>query len=525
MHKRPYPIALQNSSSSSDVISQPPPSRQKRALSHLNIHIINAKFDSGEIDELHSLAERLGANNQGSIEAADVIVTRIRVAKRLERHINLDLASRKIVVDPNWLRACAQTNDCAPFQPYSSMSFPALSGSPQLQRAFGAAPNHELEYAGETSFETTLSEATPAVPDPSISYKARLSTHRLSPLICPNQALALEFAVIMKWRALEGDARSELSYSRSIGVTYPFKIKRVEEIADLPYIGPKTRKMTEEFLRTGCIEEANRARASNRFSVLSEFITIYGIGSSKARELYTQGHRTLDELRSHFNNQGGKAMKESGLLESLRLRDELAIKIPRAEVEEMASVVMAHLDQIKPGFHHTICGGYRRGKELSNDVDIVFSGPASNPDEDKSICKTLVGRLQDRGLVTHVMYASSFSSRHGRLARTNRLDSNMDVLDKALTVFKSNKEGSVHRRLDLIFAPWEAYWTAVVGWSGSKQFERDLRLWAKERGLKFDSGGITMRNNSKMLVAHSEREVFDILGLPWIPPTMRNADV
>jgi len=101
----------------------------------------------------------------------------------------------------------------------------------------------------------------------------------------------------------------------------------------------------------------------------------------------------------------------------------------------------------------------------------------------------------------------------------------MDALDKALTVFKVNKEGSVHRRLDLIFAPWEAYWTAVVGWSGSRQFERDIRLWAKEKGLKFDSGGITMRNNSKTQVALSEREVFDILGLPWIPPTMRNADV
>jgi len=137
------------------------------------------------------------------------------------------------------------------------------------------------------------------------------------------------------------------------------------------------------------------------------------------------------------------------------------------------------------------------------------------------------GEFLFSGLVTHAMHVSSFSSRRGRLARTNRLesDSNMDVLDKALTVFKVNKQDRVHRRLDLIFAPWEAYWTAVVGWTGSKQFERDIRLWAKERGLKFDSGGITQRNNSKTLVAFSEREVFDILGLPWIPPTMRNADV
>ena len=42
---------------------------------------------------------------------------------------------------------------------------------------------------------------------------------------------------------------------------------------------------------------------------------------------------------------------------------------------------------------------------------------------------------------------------------------NFDTLDKALTVFKMNdRPDRVHRRLDLIFAPWCVYWTAVVGW-------------------------------------------------------------
>lgn len=81
-----------------------------------------------------------------------------------------------------------------------------------------------------------------------------------------------------------------------------------------------------------------------------------------------------------------------------------------------------------------------------------------------------------------------------------------DSLEKALTVFilppsTSDTRKRVHRRLDLIFADPKVYWTAVVGWSvlsqtrilwnyyeswlrcrtGSKMFERDLRLWAKEK--------------------------------------------
>jgi hypothetical protein len=103
-----------------------------------------------------------------------------------------------------------------------------------------------------------------------------------------------------------------------------------------------------------------------------------------------------------------------------------------------------------------------------------------------------------------------------------------DSLEKALTVFAlpatPSKPRRVNRRLDLIFAPHEVYWTAVVGWyerlftfiisltsrcdrTGSIMFQRDLRRWAKNRsvfsyfiselsltfcyrGLKFDSAGM-----------------------------------
>ena len=35
----------------------------------------------------------------------------------------------------------------------------------------------------------------------------------------------------------------------------------------------------------------------------------------------------------------------------------------------------------------------------------------------------------------------------------------------------------------------------------------------------------TRRHDTKRFLPKSEKEVFDILGLPWIDPTMRNADV
>lgn len=49
-----------------------------------------------------------------------------------------------------------------------------------------------------------------------LSWQARYSCQRASPLICSNQDLALELDVIKRSRALEGEDRSALSYSRAI---------------------------------------------------------------------------------------------------------------------------------------------------------------------------------------------------------------------------------------------------------------------------------------------------------------------
>lgn len=52
---------------------------------------------------------------------------------------------------------------------------------------------------------------------------------------------------------------------------------------------------------------------------------------------------------------------------------------------------------------------------------------------------------------------------------------NFDNLDKAFVIFRLPGQGRVHRRVDLISAPKERYAAAVLSWSGSMMFERDLK--------------------------------------------------
>jgi DNA polymerase IV len=194
---------------------------------------------------------------------------------------------------------------------------------------------------------------------------------------------------------------------------------------------------------------------------------------------------------------------------------------------------MDHLHSIEPGCVSTIVGGYRRGKPSSNDIDIVFTHPTKM--SAKGLCARLVERLRSAGLVTYVLrtycptslcFVTQYTLTRADLSSFHEHDAlrtaQWDSLEKALTVYRSHN--GLHRRVDLICAIPETYWTAVLGWTGGTMFERDFRLAAKSIGLKFDSTGITRRRDSQLFYPQSEKEVFDIIGLPWVDPTLRNTD-
>ncbi|EPQ55117.1 Nucleotidyltransferase [Gloeophyllum trabeum ATCC 11539] len=408
-----------------------------------------------------------------------------------------------------------------------------------------------------------------------LSYMSRYACCRASPLVCPNQGLCNELNIIRKSREVEGEDRSALSYERAISVikAYLNRITSLAQVKVLPYIGEKISGLVEEYLNTNQISEARSILDSERYRSLTAFTSIYGIGPNTVRKLYARGLRTIRDLevwygvrppegeeddegvyeqqrerriisvegqsgrRGRGRNEGAEVEDDSWIKIALGLREELDIKIPRDEVEEIGRVVGRELEQVQPGCVFTIVGGYRRGKPMSNDVDIVFTHP--EVEKVKGLCGRFVNQLYERGfsLVSHVMHLSGFHA-HNALRTTH-----WDSLEKALTVFTlpedspfardfpegkggEVKRRGVRRRLDLIFAMPEVYWTAVIGWTGSIMFQRDLRQWATDkRGYKFDSSGITRRRDSKQLFPKTEKDVFDLFELEWVDPTWRNADV
>lgn len=80
------------------------------------------------------------------------------------------------------------------------------------------------------------------------------------------------------------------------------------------------------------------------------------------------------------------------------------------------------------------------------------------------------------------------------------------------------------RRVDLVITPASQYYYALVGWTGSKFFNRDLRLYAtRVLGMRLSSHALWDARNQKFLEAKSEKQVFENMNLEYREPMERNA--
>jgi len=76
-------------------------------------------------------------------------------------------------------------------------------------------------------------------------------------------------------------------------------------------------------------------------------------------------------------------------------------------------------------------------------------------------------------------------------------------------------------QVDLRVVPLDAWGAAMIYFTGSKAHNIRIREMAVRKGLKLNEYGLFRATSGKLVVASTEEEVYAQLGLPWIPPTLR----
>ncbi|TPX66460.1 DNA-directed DNA polymerase [Spizellomyces sp. 'palustris'] len=378
----------------------------------------------------------------------------------------------------------------------------------------------EQSYDHDTDTEDEGAEYDRDIPlDP--RYKnVSFECCRPHPLVHHNMELVTQLQLIERKRELSGEARNALSYRHAISalISYPRAVKTWKEARKIKGVGEKIAHMIREFLKTGSIQEANTIKEDTRFHVMNLFASVYGVGPSKAREWYNKGYRSIADVQE--SEEHLPRITQVGL----EMFDDFSKKMARADVEEILGILRTTLDDVEPGCIIEPVGGYRRGKPLSGDCDVVITHPVESRTGD--LVGKLVDNLKLKGYIKHIMWFGEGSDKEeiSELKLLPGRKYSFDRLAKAFVAFLQPSTNT-YRQVDLIIAPFSIFPCAVLGWSGSKQFERGLRDWCKRgiKGYHFASHGLFDRRTNKRVDVKSEKEIFEILKLPYIQPTLRNA--
>ena len=282
------------------------------------------------------------------------------------------------------------------------------------------------------------------------------------------------------------------------------KLLAGEELEKIKGIGPKTIGRINEIIKTGHLSEIEKED-----TIKSELSSIYGIGPVKASYYYDKYKITrLDDFVNRIKKGEIKITKQIEL--GLKYRNKLVSKIPRVLIARLENYVQQRLYSIDKNFVSVICGSYRREKDFSSDIDILITHK-----ELKDINKSKVylekavkslNFLVDNLTENYTSHYQGFAS-VSKITELPKIDFKIDSVI----------------RVDIIIVPTESFFTALLHFTGSGEFNQKLRIHAKNLDMKLSEYGLFKYINKKYvpIKIESEEDIFNNLLLKYLPPNKR----
>jgi DNA polymerase (family 10) len=297
----------------------------------------------------------------------------------------------------------------------------------------------------------------------------------------------LDGAVVHRVLAYRNAAKSVREAPRSVAA-----MAREGRVTELPGIGRTLEDKITALLDTGTIPAAEKLRA--KFPVgLIDMTRLPGLGPKRARKLFDElGIDSLEALHAAAQSQQLRNVRGFGVKFEEAVLAAFAAGVadaprPRTLLHKALQVgdaIVAALREHPAAERVELAGSARRLADAVKDLDVV----ATSPDP-----PALLRALGDLDLIE-----TSSSSDNAARARTHT------GLAIDLRVVEPDQFGNVLQHL-----------------TGSKNHNMALREAAVRRGLHVSEYGILDDATGTTHRCATEEEVYALLGLPWIPPELR----
>ena len=262
-----------------------------------------------------------------------------------------------------------------------------------------------------------------------------------------------------------------------------------EALLDIPGIGKSMAEKIEEYIKTGKIKEYEELRKEIPVN-LEELMAVEGLGPKRIKILYEKLKiKDLDSLELAAKNHkiaplfGFGEKTEKNILEAIQFLRRSKGRFLLGDILPQVREIYQKLKSLKEVERIDIVGSLRRMKETIGDVDFLVI--SEKPEKIMDFFVSLPGVVKIWG--------------KGKTKSSVRMKDGFDM--------------------DLRVLPKISYGAALQYFTGSKEHNISLRKIAIEKGFKLNEYGLF--KGKKMIASSDEKEIYEKLGLEYIPPEMR----
>ena len=313
-----------------------------------------------------------------------------------------------------------------------------------------------------------------------------------------NKAIADVFTEIADTLEIQGEnpfrVRSYRNAARTIedmSQSLEALVRAGENLEEIPGIGKSINEKIRELLATGKSHFLEELRSQIPPS-LTELLKLEGLGPKKVKVLYDELNvDSVDRLEKaaqagRLRNLPGMGLKtEEKILKSIEHYRAGMGRFKLSVGFQYAEALLRHLKGVPGVKRLDPAGSFRRRRETIGDLDIL------------AIC--------GKGCKVMDRFAG-----YGDVA---------EVLARGET--KSSVRLKCGLQVDLRVLEEESFGAALHYFTGSKAHNVAIRERAKEKGLKVSEYGVFRAKDEKRLSGAEEADVFKAVGLPLIPPELR----
>lgn len=266
-------------------------------------------------------------------------------------------------------------------------------------------------------------------------------------------------------------------------------LEKGEDLTRLPGIGDDLAEKVREIVTTGRCSLLERLRRDLPPAV-TELLRIPGLGPKRVKTLYHDLEvQTVEQLVRAARDGRIRALPgfgektELNILQAVEAHASQTRRFKLAVAAQYADALAAFLQAVPGVGQVTLAGSFRRMRETVGDLDILVTAAAGSP---------VMQRFTGYDEVAEVLSAGT---------------------TRASVVLKSGLQ------VDLRVVAQASYGAALCYFTGSKAHNIAIRRIAQKLGLKVNEYGVF--RGSERIAGEDEASVYKSVGLPWIPPELR----